>query len=133
MKRGPSKPATPQTKPKKLTRRLKRKTKYARRERDFEYMKWVKTQPCLLAGVEGAGPCTGVVEADHAGLERGIGMKAPDDTCIPLCSGHHLDRHACTGFFRGRPKDWKRAWRVNAIAVTRTRYEEIGGIPDDVF
>lgn len=96
----------------------KRKTKYARRERDIDYMLLVKGLRCFLAGVDGAGPCTGVTEADHAG-ERGLGQKAPDDTCIPLCSGHHLDRHACTGFFRGREKHWKREWRIDAIEKTR--------------
>lgn len=104
-------------------RKGSRKTKYAMRERDIDYMLWVKTLPCLLAGVDGAGPCTGVVEADHAGL-RGMGQKAPDDTCIPLCSGHHLDRHACTGFFRGRPKEWKRDWRLCAIAETQAQHLE---------
>lgn len=104
----------------------KRKTKYAQRERDIDYMLWVKTLPCLLAGNPEAGPCTGVVEADHAG-ERGLGQKAPDDTCIPLCSGHHLDRHACTGFFRGRPKPWKREWRAEAIEKTRAAHRASGG------
>ena len=99
----------------------KRPGKYARRVRDFDFMLWVKTQQCLLAGNYEAGPCSGVVEADHAGL-RGIGQKAPDDTCIPLCSGHHLDRHACTGFFRGREKAWKRDWRAEAITKTQAEF-----------
>ncbi len=89
-------------------------------------MLWVKCQPCLLAGVEEAGPCSGITEADHAG-DRGMGQKAPDDTCIPLCSGHHLDRHACTGFFRGRPKPWKREWRHAAIAKTQAEHQRCGG------
>ena len=82
-------------------------------------MRDVKSLPCLLAGDELAGNCSGVVEADHAGIGVGIGQKAPDNTCIPLCSGHHLDRHACTGFFRGREKSWKREWRVEMIEKTR--------------
>lgn len=100
----------------------KRKTKYAQRERDFDYMEFVKTLPCRLAGLEGAGPCSGVTEADHAGLDAGLTQKAPDDTCIPMCTGHHRDRHACTGFFRGREKGWKRNWRLCAIAETQAEY-----------
>ena len=99
----------------------KRKGKYARRERDIPYMLWVKTLNCLLAGAQDAGPCRGVTEADHAG-DSGFGQKAPDDTCIPLCSGHHLDRHACTGFFRGREKPWKREWRNEAIESTQLEH-----------
>jgi len=99
----------------------KRKTKYARRERDFEYMRWVKTLPCLLVG---EGHCSSVVEADHAGLDAGLNQKAPDRTCIPLCSRHHLDRHAATGYFRGREKAWKRDWREAAIAKTQKLYRD---------
>lgn len=97
----------------------KRKSKYARRERDIDYMLWCKTLPCLLAGLEGAGPCSSVVEPDHVGLDSGIGCKPPDDTCVPLCSAHHVDRHAHTGYFRDRPKAWIRDWRLNAIAETQ--------------
>ncbi len=107
----------------------KHKTKYARRERDIDFMGWVKTQPCLLACVDGAGPCAGVVEADHAG-DRGMGQKSPDDTCIPLCTVHHTDRHSCTGFFRGRPKPWKREWRHAAIAKTQAAHRLEMGIEE---
>ena len=107
----------------------KRKTKYALRERDLDYCLWVKTLPCLLAGVASAGQCSGVVEADHAG-DRGMGQKCPDNETIPLCSSHHLDRHACTGFFRGRPKPWKREWRHSAIAKTQAAHRLEMGIEE---
>lgn len=112
-----------------------RKSRYAERERDFEFMGWVKSLPCLLYQHDGAGPCTpGYVEADHAGLDAGLTRKAPDDTCIPLCSAHHLDRHACTGFFRGRSKQWKRDWRLDAIAKTQAAYPGPGnGITEGEF
>lgn len=108
----------------------KRKTKYALRERDIPYMLWVKTLPCLFTDNRIAGPCSGVVEADHAGLDSGIGAKAPDDTCVPLCSRHHLDRHAATGFFRWREKEETldeckakiRAWRLAAIENTQAQH-----------
>lgn len=107
----------------------KRPSKYARRERDFDYMMFVKTLPCLIAGLEGAGPCSAVVEADHAGI-RGIGQKAPDRTCVPLCSAHHLDRGAHTGYFRNRTKEWAREWRAAAIVKTQlTHAERTEGLP----
>ncbi len=100
-----------------------RKSKYSRRVRDVQFMMFVKSLPCLLAGNPEAGPCSGVTEADHAGL-RGMGQKAPDNTCVSLCSRHHRDRHGCMGFFRGRERLWKREWRANAIAFTQARYAE---------
>ena len=99
----------------------KRKSKYARRKRDFAYMKWVKTLPCLLNARQ-HGACSGVVEADHAGLDSGLGQKAPDNTCIPLCSRHHRDRHAAMGMFFDRSRAWKRAWRLMAIDKTQAEY-----------
>lgn len=98
-------------------------SKYRRRDRDFEYMGWIKQQPCLLYGADGAGDCSpGWVEADHAGT-RPYGQKADDTTCIPLCSRHHRDRTDRSGFFRGKTKDWHREWCDSAITVMRDRYE----------
>ncbi len=106
----------------------KRKTKYASRVRDVEFMLFVKSLPCLLAGLEGAGPCSSVVEADHAG-DRGIGQKCPDNETIPLCSDHHLARHSCTGFFRKREdetyaelKQRKREWRHARIEEVQAQH-----------
>ena len=108
----------------------KRKSKYARRGRDIDFMMFVKTLPCLLAGIEGAGPCSGVVEADHAGLDSGLGQKAPDRTCVPMCPAHHLDRHSCSDFFGKREDEThealrqrKREWRRQAIVKTQAEHE----------
>lgn len=120
----------PQTKSKKR-KSPKRKTKYAERERDFDFMMFVKSLPCLIAGLEGAGHCSSVVEPDHVGV-RGIGQKAPDDTCVPLCSTHHLDRHAHTGYFRYRSKEWTREWREEAIRKTQAEHQRCGGRAIDV-
>lgn len=100
----------------------KRKSKYALRDRDCPYMNFVKNLPCLLS-MWGCGECSGVVEADHAGLDSGMGHKAPDRTCIPLCSGHHLDRHAATGYFRDMDRAERREWRLWAIAKTQAEHE----------
>ena len=97
----------------------KRKGKYARRERDWDYMGWVKTLPCLLARTE----CSGTIEADHTGMDSPMGQKAPDDTCVPLCSRHHRDRHDGLGFFRGQTREVRREWRLWAIDKTQAEYE----------
>jgi hypothetical protein len=105
-------------------RRGQSSTAYARRDRDFDYMGLVKQLPCLLEGVDGAGYCDGAVEADHAGLDRGLSQKADDTTCIPLCRQHHRDRTESTGLFAALTKDERRAWRRWAIGATTLRVAE---------
>jgi hypothetical protein len=102
---------------------LKRKTRlkargqgaYARRERDVDYMRMVRTLPCMLSGVREAGPCIGGVEADHMG-ERAAFRKADDRTCAPLCQRHHRDRTDVRGYFAKLTKEQRRAWCRLAIA-----------------
>lgn len=126
------------TKPLRRTTRLRARSKtnaYRRRERDVPYMRWVKRLACVcralppetfVSFIEGRvmpaklTPCTGRVEADHAG-ERGMGQKADDRTCIPMCSSHHAQRHAHNGAFKHLNRDELRAWRTEAI--TRTQIE----------
>ena len=92
--------------------RTRSRSSYARRERAFPYMGWVKTLPCLLTY---AGGCQGVIEADHAG-DRGVGRKAPDRTCIPLCTRHHWERTNMKGYFASFDAPRMREWRHMAIA-----------------
>lgn len=68
-------------------------------------------------------PCTGRVEADHAG-ERGIGQKADDRTCIPLCRQHHGERTNHKGPFFHMTRDELRTWRTEAIARTQAAWEQ---------
>jgi len=92
-------------------------SKHSRRDRDYEYMGFVKCQPCLLGHLR---DCEGPVEADHAG-ER-VGYRAPDSSCISLCSKHHRDRHASAGFFSTMTRAQRRVWLDDKIAETRGRY-----------
>jgi hypothetical protein len=50
--------------------------------RDRKYIEWVRTQPCAV--------CSSFrwIEAAHTG-GRGLGQKADDTRCIPLCRAHH--------------------------------------------
>lgn len=103
-------------------RRRPGSTKYSRRDRDFDFMAFVKQGPCIAAGMS---PCEGEIEADHAG-RRGLGMKASDDTCIGLCTLHHRQRTDFSGPFRSWDQAQMRAWLEAAIAETRQRYASRG-------
>lgn len=79
------------------------------------YLQWVRTLPCLA---KPAGGCHGRVQAHHAG-ERGLGQRADDLTCIPLCSQHHQDWHDAAGAFRGWSHIMRWAWAIKAVADTQ--------------
>lgn len=106
------------------------KTKYRARPRDLEYMRWVKRQPCAVRSLWAQWPtvegeswtCRGSVEADHAG-RRGIGRKADDDTCIPLCQAHHRQRTDFSGVFRNWDQALMRGWLANLVDIYRLEYE----------
>lgn len=111
-------------------------TKYRRRPRDFAYMGWVKRQVCMVSilapmlfmragkilGLKTTSRCSGPIEADHMGA-RGMGQKADDRTCVPMCSNHHRERHAHAGTFFHLNRDEMRAWRTEAIAITQAGWE----------
>lgn len=120
-------------------RRSRSTTKYGRRPRDMERMGWIKTQPCALAFgfavAEEAWPhglspdaCGGITEAHHAGV-HGLGQKAPDDTCIPLCSHHHRCLTDRRGVFSGLPSGAVKTWELAAIAYYQARYSADPSIP----
>lgn len=99
-------------------RRGRRRNKYARRARDFDYMGWIKTQPCAARFLS---PCNGIIEADHAG-RRGIGQKAADETCIALCTRHHAERGDFSGPFKSWNQERMRGWLVEQIQDHKHRY-----------
>ncbi|MDQ3276641.1 MAG: hypothetical protein M3Q39_16825 [Actinomycetota bacterium] len=110
-------------------RRKAKSTSYARRERDVPHMMLVKSLPCLLHGELGAGRCSGEVQADHAGLGRGLGQKADDRTCIPLCRTHHQHRTDSAGFFKSLTREERRHWIRVAIARTELAIaEKLAGV-----
>lgn len=119
-------------------RRRTRSTKYARRERDMPRMGWTKEQHCIL-NLDAlmshqifmdlyqlwSGPlpddCSGIIEAHHAGV-RGLGQKAPDSTCLPLCSAHHRDLTDRSGCFASWPRGMVKAWELAVVAVYQRLY-----------
>jgi hypothetical protein len=50
--------------------------------RNWKYRQWIRSLPCSVCGLE---PCR---EAAHTG-DHGLGSKASDYSCIPLCSDCH--------------------------------------------
>ncbi len=84
-------------------------------------MERVRGLPCLVIYL--APPCLGDVVAHHAGIGRGMGQKADDDTCVPLCQGHHMEWHAMCGYFKGWDKARRREWAEWAIQETRSILE----------
>lgn len=98
-------------------------TKYRRRPRDRAYMAWIRRQPCC-ARETATTPCQGRVEADHAG-RRGIGQKADDRTCIPLCRNHHRERTDFSGTFRYHDHESMRAWLAIMVEYHQTMYERV--------
>lgn len=122
VKRSPLKRSTPMKRA--PMKRRPKSTSYSRRPRDFDRMGWIKTLRCACAVVwsdrrhtpswlGGApGPCSGPVEAHHAGV-HGLGQKPADDSCIPLCRHHHrilTDRRECfANWYPGTLKTWELA------------------------
>jgi len=94
-------------------------SRYKRRERDTPYMLWVRKLPCAARAFDTA--CDGHVQADHAG-RRGIGRKADDRTCIPLCEKHHTQRASFHGIFRTWTRERMRVWLDAAIAHTQAMF-----------
>lgn len=118
-------------------------------------MGWVKSLPCCLALMEALrlrcdhpdgdrllglwhgpfafGDCRGAVEAHHAG-ERGYSQKAPDDTCIPLCEGHHRALTDRAGIFAGWPRGAVKAWELAMVELYQRAYAEfLAGCADETY
>jgi hypothetical protein len=94
-----------------------RRSRYARRERDTDYMLACKLLPCAFAEVS---TCGGPVEADHAG-RRALGRKADDTTVIPACSLHHRQRTDFSGPFRVWTRERMREHLRRAIEETQAQ------------
>ena len=51
--------------------------------RASRYRMWIRSLPCAACGLEPGG------EAAHTGSDGGLGLKASDYSCIPLCADCH--------------------------------------------
>lgn len=120
-----------------LTRRtpLRRKTplrsrsltkKYALRDRDRDYLDFIRWCKCCLHDASEFA-CSGRVEADHAG-PRPKGQKCDDTEAIPLCTTHHRHRTGTinrAGHFKEWTKQQIREWCDRQIRFYRNLYKNL--------
>lgn len=110
-------------------RRGQRNSSYSRRERDTPYMLFCKRLACSVR-VDPPDPntkptpCYGPVQADHLGM-RGLGRKAEDRTCAPMCWKHHGERTDHNGTFKDVPREVERDWKLRQVARTLADFEEV--------
>jgi len=81
---------------------------------DRERMAWIRTLPCCAPMPH---LCRGRIDTHHAGIKPGLRMKAPDDTCIPMCRRSHSEFEDHAGQFRGWSKERRREWQDYKIVV----------------
>ena len=101
---------------------------YSERPRNFPFLGWVKQQRCCVAVDLGSDIYCwrgGCVEADHAGLEIGLGMKCADEEVIPMCPTHHRHKTDGTGYFADWGAERVRAWLDGHIARIRDFWDRI--------
>lgn len=77
--------------------------------RSEKYKRYIRSLPCLI--------CGGKSEAAHTG-GGGMGLKGPDDGCIPLCHGHHMESH------RIGEKTFARKYRLDYGRITTKLKEQ---------
>jgi hypothetical protein len=65
--------------------------------------------------------CSGPVEAHHA-RPRGLGQRAADSTCIPLCRAAHRSWHDGGPPFGFLTRDQRRAWAEAHIALLNAEW-----------
>jgi len=83
------------------------------------FLQWLHGEPCCAGDL---GPCTGPIEAHHAGPKPGIAMKSPDATAVPICRGHHRAVTERRGPFAGKTREEMRATQDEWIAATWVRW-----------
>lgn len=100
------------------------KTKHARRERDFEYMAWVSTRPCLARFQDATGSrCQGRIHVHHMFGRYGADS---DRKTVPLCEACHRAWHNHSGVFEGWSKERRRVYAE--WAVEYCQIERRGGV-----
>lgn len=89
------------------------------------HTQWLRGRPCHLANKGGCGlgdpPRRTPIEAAHVdhGGDKGMGTRASDHFCIPLCQRHHDEQHGKIGAFsqRGGWKTFQIKYGFDAVKV----------------
>lgn len=87
------------------------------RQREPEYLTWVRTQPCCVCNAPAPS------EAHHM-VTRGAG--GSDCLVVPLCWACHKRAH-----YRGLKRFAEEHHLASKLAVLRSEYEAAGGRPSD--
>lgn len=87
------------------------------------FLAWVRTERCCV----GSRSCSGRIEAHHAGKNPGVGLKAPDNTAVPLCQHHHRQITDHSGMFKGLGREALRVLQDRWVGETYARYLSAGG------
>lgn len=88
---------------------------------DEAYLQWVRTLPCCVCPLDDR---TQAHHLKHGRGERrgGMGIRVHDRLTVPMCSRHHRQFHAGTGFFQGWDKERKRVWQEAWIARLHKKF-----------
>lgn len=93
--------------------------------RDEDKRAWIRQQPCAVASEKCRYTRTSagfVSDVEHVeNKARGLG----DDATIPLCHGHHMERH------QYGPKSCEKAWGVKfaeLVGTYQVAYEKARGL-----
>jgi hypothetical protein len=79
--------------------------------RNYRYRAWIRSLPCAACGLTPGG------QAAHTGTDRGIGQKASDYSCIPLCADCHIYR--TDAYHRIGRKDFERTFDLHCAQLVR--------------
>jgi hypothetical protein len=107
---------------------------------DEEFLRWVRTQPCVLADGN-VGPCGGDIIAAHVRrIANGAGMgRKPPYSAVTLCTQHHDYQHQ-HGEESLAPKAQWDEWRIEFVEQwcwetlrERLGYGSMGDVPPAVL
>lgn len=99
-----------------ITRRPRKTRRADEERRDPQYTTEVRRLPCIARSSMTS--CGGPIHAHHAGVRPGMGIKADDMSCIPLCAIHHHELHSLGGSFGPRYIPNLRLWQDQAVLQT---------------
>jgi hypothetical protein len=104
---------------------------------DEGFLSWIRSEPCMVAGMEGVGPCEGAVQAAHVRrIANGAGVNLkPPFSAVPLCWRHHHEQHQHGESVLG-DRDWWDRRRADYLTTWARRnlesmlgVESIGDVP----
>lgn len=87
--------------------------------RSKSYLRWVASLPCIVCGIEGYS------QAAHPNHGRGLGQKASDLDCFPLCCtrpghmGHHYEHDNLIDMTRDQRRELEKRYTAQTQQLAR--------------